>query len=111
MPLQISRTDATPLATPYAGLGLPTVYLKIDKVIFDLRQDTLDYEFSAYATQAALTAGGTASVPVPELMGLPTIKLGLSGAEQNGGQLAICYTHLKGLLAAVVGSPYLVTEI
>ena len=51
------------------------------------------------------------SVPIPELLGLPTIKTGLSGIEQSGGQLAIAYAHLKGLLAAVVGNPYTVTDL
>lgn len=111
MPLQISRADLAPLATPFAGLGLPTVYLRIERVVFDFRQDTLDYDFSVYANPAAMTTAGTSSVPIPELAALPTIKVGLSGVEQNGGQLAICYTHLKGLLAAVPGNPYTVTDL
>ena len=111
MSLQISRADLAPLATPYAGVGLPTVYLRIERVVFDYRQDTLDYDFSAYASLAALTTAASLSVPIPELQGLPTIKLGLSGVEQNGGQLALCYLHLKGLLTAVVGTPYVLTDI
>lgn len=111
MSLQISRTDSAKLATPYAGVGLDAVFLRIERVTFDFRQDTLDYDFSAYASQAAMTTAGTTSVPIPELSALSTIKVGLSGVEQNGGQLAICYTHLKGLLAAVVGTPYIVTDI
>lgn len=111
MSLQIARTDATKLATPYAGVGLDTVFLRIERVVFDYRQDTLDYDFSAYASLVAMTAAGTMSVPIPELLGLPTIKTGLSGIEQSGGQLAIAYTHLKGLLAAVSGTPYTVTDI
>lgn len=111
MPLQIVRADGAKLATPFAGVGLDTVFLRIERVTFDFRQDTLDYEFSAYASQAAMTAGGTTSVPIPELLGLSTIKVGLSGVEQNGGQLALAYVHLKGLLTAVIGAPYTVTEI
>ena len=111
MPLQISRTDASPLATPYAGVGLSTAYLRIEKVVFDFRQDTLDYDFSVYASVTAMNTAGTSSVPIPELLGLPTIKVGLSGVEQNGGQLALAYLHLKGLLAAVPLSPYTVTDL
>lgn len=111
MSLQITRTDAAGLTTVYAGVAPATVFLRIERVVFDYRQDTLDYDFSAYVSLPAMTAAGTASLPIPELIGLPTIKSGLSGIDQNGSQLAICYTHLKGLLAAVAGSPYTVTDI
>lgn len=111
MSLKIARTDGTKLATPYAGVGLDAVYLRVERVVFDFRQDTLDYDYSAYASPEAMATAGTVSVPIPELLGLPMIKVGLSKIEQEGGQLAIAYTHLKALLVAVVGTPYTVTDI